>query len=163
MPVESSSLADEDGWVTNRFARTPRMSTYYLAWAVCNFTYKETQTDGGVTIRLYARPDAISSGAGDYALHITKRLLGFYQDYFKVQYSLPKLASLFSESSRCQVEIRCDCGGAFRTAAASCRRLCLNQRKHDKDKEPPPSPSDICLSAPLGAAMATTPGRRRSS
>lgn len=42
-------------------------------------------------IRLYARPDAISSGAGDYALHITKRLLGFYQDYFKVQYSLPKL------------------------------------------------------------------------
>uniref|UniRef100_A0A8D3CJZ0 Aminopeptidase n=1 Tax=Scophthalmus maximus TaxID=52904 RepID=A0A8D3CJZ0_SCOMX len=91
MPVESSSLEDEDGWLTNRFARTPRMSTYYLAWAVCNFTYRETQTDGGVTIRLYARPDAISSGAGDYALHITKRLLGFYQDYFKVQYSLPKL------------------------------------------------------------------------
>uniref|UniRef100_A0A3Q3VXE7 Thyrotropin-releasing hormone-degrading ectoenzyme n=1 Tax=Mola mola TaxID=94237 RepID=A0A3Q3VXE7_MOLML len=91
MPVESSLLSDEDGWVTNRFARTPRMSTYYLAWAVCNFTYKETQTDSGVTIRLYARPDAIASGAGDYALHITKRLLGFYQDYFKVQYSLPKL------------------------------------------------------------------------
>lgn len=42
-------------------------------------------------IRLYARPNAIASGAGDYALHITKRLLGFYQDYFKVQYSLPKL------------------------------------------------------------------------
>uniref|UniRef100_A0A3B4WT27 Thyrotropin-releasing hormone-degrading ectoenzyme n=1 Tax=Seriola lalandi dorsalis TaxID=1841481 RepID=A0A3B4WT27_SERLL len=91
MPVESSSLSDEDGWVTDRFARTPRMSTYYLAWAVCNFTYRETQTDSGVTIRLYARPDAIASGAGDYALHITKRLLGFYQDYFKVQYSLPKL------------------------------------------------------------------------
>ncbi|XP_047245836.1 thyrotropin-releasing hormone-degrading ectoenzyme-like isoform X5 [Girardinichthys multiradiatus] len=91
MPVESSSPADEDGWVTNHFARTPRMSTYYLAWAVCNFTYRETQTSGGVTIRLYARPDAISSGAGDYALHITKRLLGFYEDYFRVQYSLPKL------------------------------------------------------------------------
>uniref|UniRef100_A0A8C6TT61 Aminopeptidase n=1 Tax=Neogobius melanostomus TaxID=47308 RepID=A0A8C6TT61_9GOBI len=91
MPVESSVLSEEDGWVTNHFSRTPRMSTYYLAWAVCNFTYKETQTDSGVTIRLYARPDAISSGAGDYALHITKRLLGFYQDYFQVQYSLPKL------------------------------------------------------------------------
>ncbi|TWW64912.1 Thyrotropin-releasing hormone-degrading ectoenzyme [Takifugu flavidus] len=91
MPIESSALADEDGWVTNRFARTPRMSTYYLAWAVCNFTYKETRTENGVAIRLYARPDAIASGAGDYALHITKRLLGFYQDYFKVQYSLPKL------------------------------------------------------------------------
>lgn len=43
---------------------------------------------------MYARPDAIASGAGDYALHITKRLLGFYQDYFKVQYSLPKLGKV---------------------------------------------------------------------
>lgn len=50
MPVESSWLSDEDGWLTNRFARTPRMSTYYLAWAVCNFTYRETQTDSGVTV-----------------------------------------------------------------------------------------------------------------
>lgn len=42
-------------------------------------------------IRLYARPDAIQSGSGDYALQITKRLLNFYQNYFKVKYSLPKL------------------------------------------------------------------------
>ncbi|KAM8884268.1 thyrotropin-releasing hormone-degrading ectoenzyme-like [Synchiropus picturatus] len=91
MPVESSLMSDEDGWLTNRFSRTPRMSTYYLAWAVCNFTFREAHSDSGVMIRLYARPDAISSGAGDYALHITKRLLGFYQDYFQVQYSLPKL------------------------------------------------------------------------
>uniref|UniRef100_A0AAR2LVX5 Aminopeptidase n=1 Tax=Pygocentrus nattereri TaxID=42514 RepID=A0AAR2LVX5_PYGNA len=90
MPVEASTV-DEDGWVTNHFSRTPRMSTYYLAWAVCNFTYREAVTDSGVVIRLYARPDAIQSGSGDYALHITKRLLHFYQDYFKVKYSLPKL------------------------------------------------------------------------
>lgn len=50
MPVSSSSPSDDDGWVTDRFARTPRMSTYYLAWAVCNFTYRETQTDSGVTV-----------------------------------------------------------------------------------------------------------------
>ncbi|MBN3324836.1 TRHDE protein, partial [Atractosteus spatula] len=90
MPVEGSIL-EEDGWVTNRFSRTPRMSTYYLAWAVCNFTFKETFTDSGVRIRLYARPNAIQRGSGDYALHITKRLLQFYEDYFKVKYSLPKL------------------------------------------------------------------------
>lgn len=51
MPIESSSL-DEDGWVTNHFYRTPRMSTYYLAWAVCNFTYREAITDGGVVVSL---------------------------------------------------------------------------------------------------------------
>ncbi|KAG9333643.1 hypothetical protein JZ751_010765 [Albula glossodonta] len=90
MPVELS-VPDEDGWVTNHFFRTPRMSTYYLAWAVCNFTYKETFTDSGVAIRLYARPNAIERGFGDYALNITKKLLQFYEDYFKVKYSLPKL------------------------------------------------------------------------
>lgn len=49
MPTEASIL-DEDGWVTNHFYRTPRMSTYYLAWAVCNFTYREAITDDGVVV-----------------------------------------------------------------------------------------------------------------
>lgn len=42
-------------------------------------------------IRLYGRPNAIQRGSGDYALQITKRLLQFYEEYFKVKYSLPKL------------------------------------------------------------------------
>lgn len=46
-------------------------------------------------IRLYARPDAIRRGSGDYALNITRRLIEFYEDYFKVPYSLPKLGKLF--------------------------------------------------------------------
>ncbi|XP_051911006.1 thyrotropin-releasing hormone-degrading ectoenzyme-like [Hippocampus zosterae] len=91
MPALEDDDGDDDGWTTRRFARTPRMSTYYLAWAVCNFTSRETRTDGGVAIRLFARPDAIASGAGDYALDIAGRLLAFYQDIFQVPYSLPKL------------------------------------------------------------------------
>uniref|UniRef100_UPI00398EB968 thyrotropin-releasing hormone-degrading ectoenzyme-like n=1 Tax=Pristiophorus japonicus TaxID=55135 RepID=UPI00398EB968 len=90
MPV-NATIREEEGWVTEQFAETPRMSTYYLAWAICNFTYKETVTDSGITVRLYARPDAIQRGSGDYALNITKRLLEFYEDYFNVSYSLPKL------------------------------------------------------------------------
>ncbi|XP_023082328.1 thyrotropin-releasing hormone-degrading ectoenzyme [Piliocolobus tephrosceles] len=90
MPVETS-VFEEDGWVTDHFSQTPLMSTYYLAWAICNFTYRETTTKSGVIVRLYARPDAIRRGSGDYALHITKRLIEFYEDYFKVPYSLPKL------------------------------------------------------------------------
>uniref|UniRef100_A0A8C3F125 Aminopeptidase n=1 Tax=Chrysemys picta bellii TaxID=8478 RepID=A0A8C3F125_CHRPI len=90
MPVETS-VFEEDGWVTDHFSQTPLMSTYYLAWAVCNFTYRETTTKNGVVVRLYARPDAIRRGSGDYALNITRRLIEFYEDYFKVPYSLPKL------------------------------------------------------------------------
>ncbi|KAG8137889.1 hypothetical protein E2320_003829, partial [Naja naja] len=47
MPVETS-VSEEDGWVTDHFTQTPLMSTYYLAWAVCNFTYRETTTNNGV-------------------------------------------------------------------------------------------------------------------
>uniref|UniRef100_G1KGX3 Aminopeptidase n=1 Tax=Anolis carolinensis TaxID=28377 RepID=G1KGX3_ANOCA len=90
MPVETS-VFEEDGWVTDHFSQTPLMSTYYLAWAVCNFTYRETMTKNGVVIRLYARPDAIRRGSGDYALNITRRLIEFYEDYFRMPYSLPKL------------------------------------------------------------------------
>ncbi|KAE8615641.1 hypothetical protein XENTR_v10008572 [Xenopus tropicalis] len=90
MPVETS-VFEEGGWVTDHFSQTPLMSTYYLAWAVCNFTFKEAVTQSGVVVRLYARPDAIRRGSGDYALNITKRLLEFYEDYFRVPYSLPKL------------------------------------------------------------------------
>ncbi|KAM9312842.1 thyrotropin-releasing hormone-degrading ectoenzyme [Gastrophryne carolinensis] len=90
MPVETS-VFEEGGWVTDHFSQTPLMSTYYLAWAVCNFTYREAITRSGVVVRLYARPNAIRRGSGDYALNITKRLLEFYEDYFKVPYSLPKL------------------------------------------------------------------------
>ncbi|XP_061495710.1 thyrotropin-releasing hormone-degrading ectoenzyme isoform X2 [Rhineura floridana] len=90
MPVETS-VFEEDGWVTDHFSQTPLMSTYYLAWAVCNFTYRETTTKNGIVIRLYARPDAIRRGTGDYALNITRRLVEFYEDYFRVPYSLPKL------------------------------------------------------------------------
>ncbi|KAJ6651367.1 hypothetical protein lerEdw1_020940 [Lerista edwardsae] len=51
MPVETS-VFEEDGWVTDHFSQTPLMSTYYLAWAVCNFTYRETTTKNGVVVSI---------------------------------------------------------------------------------------------------------------
>lgn len=51
MPVETS-VFEEDGWVTDHFSQTPLMSTYYLAWAVCNFTYRETVTKSGIVVSI---------------------------------------------------------------------------------------------------------------
>ena len=51
MPVETS-VFEEDGWVTDHFSQTPLMSTYYLAWAICNFTYRETTTKSGVVVSI---------------------------------------------------------------------------------------------------------------
>ncbi|RMC09949.1 hypothetical protein DUI87_12736 [Hirundo rustica rustica] len=55
MPVETS-VFEEDGWVTDHFSQTPLMSTYYLAWAVCNFTYRETVTKSGVVVNIQRNP-----------------------------------------------------------------------------------------------------------
>nr|XP_021513808.1 thyrotropin-releasing hormone-degrading ectoenzyme-like [Meriones unguiculatus] len=52
MPVETS-VFEEDGWVTDHFSQTPLMSTYYLAWAICNFTYRETTTKSGVVVSIF--------------------------------------------------------------------------------------------------------------
>lgn len=53
MPVETS-VFEEDGWVTDHFSQTPLMSTYYLAWAICNFTYRETTTKSGVVVSIFS-------------------------------------------------------------------------------------------------------------
>lgn len=58
MPVETS-VFEEDGWVTDHFSQTPLMSTYYLAWAVCNFTYRETTTKNGVLVSILKPLDYI--------------------------------------------------------------------------------------------------------
>uniref|UniRef100_A0A8C2C3J8 Aminopeptidase n=1 Tax=Cyprinus carpio TaxID=7962 RepID=A0A8C2C3J8_CYPCA len=81
MPVEASTSDERPTFLQDI---SLCMSTYYLH-------LQRRSCRQCVVIRLYARPDAIQSGSGDYALHITKRLLQFYQDYFKVKYSLPKL------------------------------------------------------------------------
>ncbi|CAH6778674.1 LOC101838610 [Phodopus roborovskii] len=53
MPVETS-VFEEDGWVTDHFSQTPLMSTYYLAWAICNFTFRETTTKSGVVVSIFS-------------------------------------------------------------------------------------------------------------
>lgn len=66
MPVETS-VFEEDGWVTDHFSQTPLMSTYYLAWAVCNFTYRETTTKNGVVVSIFK----------SYRLYIVLQILVF--------------------------------------------------------------------------------------
>uniref|UniRef100_H0VA98 Thyrotropin releasing hormone degrading enzyme n=1 Tax=Cavia porcellus TaxID=10141 RepID=H0VA98_CAVPO len=93
-------------WMPSVHRFSPRHSLVYLVptFALIPNTFSKallfddlypchphTSNTRNAYVRLYARPDAIRRGSGDYALHITKRLIEFYEDYFKVPYSLPKL------------------------------------------------------------------------
>ncbi|XP_056135374.1 aminopeptidase N-like [Lampris incognitus] len=72
------------------FEPTARMSTYLLAFIVCNFSYIESVKNGNVMVRIWARRKAISEGQGDYAHNVTGPILKFYERYYNATYPLSK-------------------------------------------------------------------------
>ncbi|KAK5873553.1 hypothetical protein PBY51_018587 [Eleginops maclovinus] len=80
-------------WTMTSFEPTEIMSTYLLAFVVCEFTFI-TKPAGGpkpeTLIRIWARRKAIEAKQGDYALEKTGPILQFFQDYYKSPYPLKK-------------------------------------------------------------------------
>lgn len=82
-------------WVVDQFGMSVSMSTYLVAFAVCNYkSVKRNTTKYNIEIEVAARPDAIEAGHGDYGLDETARIIDFYSDYFDNIYPLPKSSSL---------------------------------------------------------------------
>ncbi|KAI8618992.1 peptidase family M1-domain-containing protein, partial [Chytriomyces sp. MP71] len=77
-----------------KFARTPIMSTYLIAFCVGDFESIETiarPTVAGsspITVRVYALKGSVSQG--EFALGVAARTLEFFSDYFNEAYPLPK-------------------------------------------------------------------------
>ncbi|CAL8357504.1 unnamed protein product [Lota lota] len=84
-----SSLIDDE-WKFTRFYSTKLMSTYLLAFSVSEFPCASHVTNR-VTIKTYARTEAIEAGHADYATEITGKLLNFYELRFGINYTLQKL------------------------------------------------------------------------
>jgi len=70
------------------FAPTPRMSTYLLAFAFGKLLHKESKTKDGTTVRCYATPANIEFTS--FALDVAVKCLDFYNNYFGIDYPLPK-------------------------------------------------------------------------
>lgn len=71
------------------FERTPKMSTYLVAFAVGEFDYISGKTKDGVLVRVITPPGR--SSEGKFALNVGIASLEFYNDFFQVPYPLPKL------------------------------------------------------------------------
>ena len=70
------------------FARTPRMSTYLVAFLVGDFKCLSGESDG-VPIRACATPDQVQNAK--FALSGAEFFLHYYDDYFGIKYPMPKL------------------------------------------------------------------------
>ncbi len=72
-----------------RFAESPIMSTYLLAFIVGEFDFVEERTREGVLVRVYTPLGKKEQGR--FALEVASRTLSFFDDYFGIPYPLPKM------------------------------------------------------------------------
>lgn len=86
--IVSDTSGPASGKHTVRFATTPKMSTYLVAFLVGDFQCTSGSSDG-VPIRACATPDKVeytrfAVSAAEFALH-------YYNNYFGIKYPMPKL------------------------------------------------------------------------
>jgi tricorn protease interacting factor F2/3 len=86
MPIKSERK--RNGKKTILFEETPRMSTYLLYIGVGKFDERKERVDDKEVILLAPRGRLTES---NFPLDIAKRSLHLYEDYFAIQYMLPKL------------------------------------------------------------------------
>jgi aminopeptidase N len=73
---------------TQTFARTPKMSTYLLAFQVGDWVCSKGEADG-IPIRACTTPDKVAMTG--FAVSAAEHFLHFYDGYFGVKYAMPKL------------------------------------------------------------------------
>jgi aminopeptidase N len=97
-PLQSAAPApDSADHIVHRFEPTPAMPTYLVAVAVGKFDVLEGRS-GRVKLRILTAPGKRELGA--YALSATQKILPFYNEYFGVDYVLPKLDQFAVPSTR---------------------------------------------------------------
>ncbi|EGG19201.1 hypothetical protein DFA_02449 [Cavenderia fasciculata] len=89
---ESSTLVNGDGTHTISFVRTPKMSTYIVAFAIGEFEFVEGKTKSGIVTRIYQLIG--KEEKGDFALEVAVKVLDFFEDYFQIPYPLRKIDHL---------------------------------------------------------------------
>lgn len=88
MPVEKEEAVDND-WKKTTFMKSVPMSTYLVCFAVHQFTSIQRTSRSGKPLTVYVQPK--QKQTAEYAANITKAVFDFFEDYFAMEYSLPKL------------------------------------------------------------------------
>ena len=77
------------GYQVVKFAPTPKMSTYLLAFIVGDLEYVEGKTKEGIIVRVFTTPG--KKKQAEFALGVAKKTVSFFNDYFGIAYPLPVL------------------------------------------------------------------------
>ncbi|XP_066912412.1 glutamyl aminopeptidase-like isoform X1 [Clytia hemisphaerica] len=77
-----------DGLEVVYFKESVKMSTYLVAFVVCDYSFKEAKTPRGTTVKVWAPKDQIEQA--NFAIEVAPKVLSYYEEYFKVNFPLPK-------------------------------------------------------------------------
>ncbi|KAJ0019353.1 hypothetical protein NQD34_006922 [Periophthalmus magnuspinnatus] len=72
----------------DQFSPSVKMSTYLVAFVVCDFKSVTATTASGIQVSIYAAPEKWHQT--HFALEVAVKMLDFYEEYFNIQYPLPK-------------------------------------------------------------------------
>lgn len=76
------------GVLEDQFAPSVKMSTYLVAFVICDFKSVTASTSSGIKVSIYAVPEKLHQT--HYALDVAVKMLDFYEQYFNIRYPLPK-------------------------------------------------------------------------
>ncbi|XP_046897417.1 endoplasmic reticulum aminopeptidase 1-like [Hypomesus transpacificus] len=86
---ELYTKALQDGLEEDHYQASARMSSYLVAFVVCDFAQNTAQTKKGVKVSVFAADHQINQT--HHALKVAVDILEFYEEYFKISYPLPKI------------------------------------------------------------------------
>lgn len=88
--IDNSTTFERNGmtFVKDMYDITPKMSTYLLAFIVCNFKYLSKYTENGVLYRAWATPDTVNQA--EYSLDVGAKVLTHFEEFFDIPYPLKK-------------------------------------------------------------------------
>ncbi|XP_062253264.1 glutamyl aminopeptidase [Platichthys flesus] len=89
MPLQSPPQQLARNKLKTSFQKSVPMSTYLVCFAVHQFGHVERTSARGIPLRIYAQPTQL--GTAEYAANTTKVIFDFFEDYFNMSYSIPKL------------------------------------------------------------------------
>uniref|UniRef100_A0AAV2J9B0 Peptidase M1 membrane alanine aminopeptidase domain-containing protein n=1 Tax=Knipowitschia caucasica TaxID=637954 RepID=A0AAV2J9B0_KNICA len=87
--IDRKPYPEDENLVEVKFATTPVMSTYLVAFVIGEYDFVESQSSDGITVRVYTPVGKAEQGK--FALEVATKTLPFYKDYFDVPYPLPKI------------------------------------------------------------------------
>ncbi len=85
----AASASGDQAAHTMTFARTPKMSTYLVAFLVGDFDCSSSGSADGIPIRVCSTPDKVK--LTHFALSAAEHFLSYYDNYFGIKYPMPKL------------------------------------------------------------------------